>query len=116
LLARKAVTAGEPCYVGAEGPPAWGYPSLLVVESFCQSCGLLRAATGTADEPRDESKVPVVAKLAGLRFTGEAAPGDLLEHHVKAVFSGQTVVAGRVVVEVARVVAALAPLPSPRAP
>ena len=118
LLARKAVTAGEPCYAGAEGPPAWGYPSLLVVESFCQSCGLLRAATSTADEPRDESKVPVVAKLAGLRFTGEAAPGDLLEHHVKlvvrtgegAVFSGQTVVARRTVLQVGRVVAAVAAL------
>ncbi len=123
LLARKAVTVGEPCYADTDGSPTSSYPSLLVVESFCQSCGLLRAATGTAGEPRDETKVPVVAKLAGLRFTGEAAPGDLLEHYVKlvvrtgegAVFSGQTVVAGRVVLEVARVVAALAPLPSPRA-
>jgi 3-hydroxymyristoyl/3-hydroxydecanoyl-(acyl carrier protein) dehydratase len=103
LLARKAVTTGEPCY-----------PGTLIIESFCQACGLLRASSESASEPRDESKLPVVAKLAGLRFFGEAVPGDLLEHQVQlvvrtgdgAVFSGQTVVAGRVVLQVARVIAA----------
>ena len=118
LLARKAITTGEPCYAGAG--PTGSYPGTLIVESFCQACGLLRAATGPAGEPRDETKVPVVAKLAGLRLLGEAAPGDLLEHHVQlvvrtkegAVFSGQTVVAGRVVLQVGRVVAATTPLPS----
>jgi 3-hydroxyacyl-[acyl-carrier-protein] dehydratase len=118
LLARKAITTGEPCYAGAE--PTGSYPGILIVESFCQACGLLRAATGPAGEPRDETKVPVVAKLAGLRLLGEAAPGDLLDHHVQlvvrtkegAVFSGQTMVAGRVVLQVGRVVAATTPLPS----
>jgi 3-hydroxymyristoyl/3-hydroxydecanoyl-(acyl carrier protein) dehydratase len=117
LLARKAITVGEPCFAGAEDLPNRSYPGSLIVESFCQACGLLRAAT-SAGEPRDETKVPVVAKLAGLRFTGEAAPGDLLEHQVRlvvrtgegAVFSGQTVVAGRVVLQVGRVVAATTPL------
>ena len=118
LIARKAITPDEPCYASAEPILRWDYPRSLIVESFCQACGLLRAATGPAGEPRDETKVPVVAKLAGLRFTGDAAPGDLLEHRVQlvvrtgegAVFSGQTVVAGRVVLQVSRVVAALAQL------
>lgn len=122
LLARKAVTIGEPCFARADSPPAGNYPALLIVESFCQSCGLLRAATGPTGEPRDETKAPVVAKLAGLRLLGDAVPGDLLEHHVKlvvhtgdgAVFSGQTVVAGRVVLQVGRVVAATTPLSSLR--
>ena len=120
LVARKAVTTAEPCYASAEPTSTWSYPSLLIVESFCQACGLLRSATGPAGGPRDETKVPVVAKLAGLRFTGDAKPSDLLEHHVQlvvrtdegAVFSGQTVVAGRVVLQVARVVAARAQLSS----
>ena len=120
LIARKAVTAGEPCYASAKPTSTWSYPRSLVVESFCQACGLLRAARGSTDEPRDEAKVPVVAKLAGLRFTGDARPGDLVEHHVQlvirtgegAVFSGQTVVAGRVILQVARVVAARAELPA----
>jgi len=119
LVARKAITVNEPCFVGAK--PTGSYPSTLIVESFCQACGLLRAATGSADEPRDDTKVPVVAKLAGLRFFGEAAPGDLLEHQVQllvrtgegAVFSGQTMVAGRVVLQVVRVVAARALISSP---
>ena len=119
LIARKAVTTHEPCYASAEGLPTWIYPRSLIVESFCQACGLLRAATGPAGEPRDQTKVPVVAKLAGLRFTGDATPGDVLEHHVQlvvrtaqgAVFTGQSVVAGRVVMQVTRVVAALASLP-----
>lgn len=103
LLARRSIVANESC-------------NMLIVESFCQACGLLRAATGPAREPREGTKVPVVAKLAGLRFTGDAEPGDLLEHHVQlvvrtgegAVFSGQTTVAGRTVLRVGRVIAALA--------
>jgi 3-hydroxyacyl-[acyl-carrier-protein] dehydratase len=110
LFARKTILAHE------TGGAGGGYPDMLVVESFCQSCGLLRAATTPASDARDETKVPVVAKLAGLRLLGEAAAGDLLEHHVKmvvrtaegAVFSGHTAVAGRVVLQVDRVVAALA--------
>ena len=111
LLARKAITAGEPCY-----------PGTRVVESFCQACGLLRAASGSPSEPHDEAKLPVVAKLAGLGFLGEAVPGDLLEHQVQlvvrtvqgAVFSGRTVVAGRVVLQVDRVVAATTSISSSR--
>ena len=107
LLARKAITLDEPCY-----------PGTLMVESFCQACGLLRATSGSVGEPRDQTKLPVVAKLAGLRFLGDAVPGDLLEHQVQlvvrtgegAVFSGQSVVAGRVVLQLSRVVAATAPL------
>ena len=118
LIARKAISPDEPCYAGAEPTSNWHYPRSLILESFCQACGLLRAATGPDNEPHDETKVPVLAKLAGLRFTGDATLGDLLEHHVQlvvrtaqgAVFSGQTVVAGRVVLQVARVVAALATL------
>jgi 3-hydroxymyristoyl/3-hydroxydecanoyl-(acyl carrier protein) dehydratase len=119
LLAWKTIAATEPCFVGAGGVAAGAYPSMLIVESFCQSCGLLRAATVPAGEARDEGKAPVVAKLAGLRVLGEAGPGDRLEHQVElvvrtddgAVFAGYTAVAGRVVLEVKRVVAALAPVP-----
>jgi 3-hydroxyacyl-[acyl-carrier-protein] dehydratase len=103
LLAYRVLAPSEAC-------------NTRLAESFCQACGLLRAATGPASEPDDDTKVPVVAKLAGLRFTGDVAPGDLLEHRVQlvvrtgegAVFSGQTVVAGRAVLQVARVVAARA--------
>ena len=118
LLARKAVTLGERCYAGADGLSTWSYPPSLIIESFCQACGLLRGSATPAGERRDDTKVPVVAKLAGLRFIGDVVPGDLLEHHVRmvastpdgAVFSGQTVVARRTVMQVGRVVAAVAAL------
>lgn len=115
LLARRRVTATEPCFAG--GASVGAYPAMLVLESFCQSCGLLRAATAPPGEARDEGRAPVVAKLAGIHFLGEVAPGDLLEHNVKlvvrtddgAVFAGHTAAAGRVVIEVNRIVAALRP-------
>jgi 3-hydroxyacyl-[acyl-carrier-protein] dehydratase len=118
LRAFKTVTAAEPCFAGAGSPLAASYPRSLVVESFCQSCGLLRAAiTGPAGH-RDRTRVPVVAKLANLRFFGDAKAGDRLEHQVSldartpdgAVFSGQTAVSGRVIMQVDRVVAATTPI------
>jgi 3-hydroxymyristoyl/3-hydroxydecanoyl-(acyl carrier protein) dehydratase len=116
------VRGDEPCFTTLGSSPC-SYPSVLVLESFGQACGLLRAATGAPGEPRVEGKVPVAAKLAGVRFVGEVAPGEELEHHVDllvrtgegAVFGGTTVVAGRPVMEVRRVVAALAPSPAGRA-
>jgi 3-hydroxymyristoyl/3-hydroxydecanoyl-(acyl carrier protein) dehydratase len=119
LVGRKRIAIDEPCYARAEASStpssSAAYPASLIVESFCQSCGLLRAATAPAREQHD--KLPVVAKLANLRFGAAPGPGDTLEHHVRmisrlpegAVFSGQTVASGRVVLQVGRVIAALAP-------
>jgi 3-hydroxymyristoyl/3-hydroxydecanoyl-(acyl carrier protein) dehydratase len=115
LVAYKSVTSSEPCGPGS-------CPRSLVVESFCQSCGLLRAATAERSDRGDEAKVPVVAKLANLQFFGDAVAGDRLEHHVSlvartpdgAVFSGHTAVFGRVILQIERVVAAMAPISSPR--
>ncbi len=108
LLAHETIT----------GCASGDYPRSLVVESFCQSCGLLRAATAERQERSSEAKVPVVAKLANLRFVGDAVAGERLEHHVTlvartpdgAVFSGQTAASGRVILQVERVVAAMAPV------
>jgi 3-hydroxyacyl-[acyl-carrier-protein] dehydratase len=89
----------------------------LVVESFGQACGLLRAAS-TGAEGVEEGLAPVVAKLAGVRFVGDVLAGDLLEHAVEllvkteqgAVFCGQSTVAGKPILKVARIVAAHAPI------
>jgi 3-hydroxyacyl-[acyl-carrier-protein] dehydratase len=118
LRAFKTITAAEPCFADAGSPPTGSYPRSLVVESFCQSCGLLRAAIAAPADHRDQTRVPVVAKLANLRFFGDAALGDRVEHQVRldartpdgAVFSGQAAVSGRVIMRVERVVAATAPI------
>jgi len=120
LLARKAVTLEEPCYGSVVGSSDLRFPRSLIIESFCQACGLLRVSQTPAGEQAqaDLAKVRVVAKLAKMRFWGDAVAGDLLEHRIRitartpdgAVFSGQTVVAGRVILDVGRVVAAAAKL------
>jgi 3-hydroxyacyl-[acyl-carrier-protein] dehydratase len=120
LLARKGVTMKEPCYGSISGSSDLRYPPSLIVESFCQACGLLRVSQTPAGEQaqQDRGKVRVVAKLAKMRFFGDAVPGDLIEHRIRiaartpdgAVFSGQSVVADRVILDVGRVVAAAAKL------
>ncbi len=122
LLARKTLAADEACFGRSGGGGLATYPVTLVLESFCQACGLLRAANASEEASRDDREAPVVAKLAGLRVLGEACPGDTLEHHVEllvrsedgAVFAGHTTAGGRRVLEVARVVAAHARLAATR--
>ena len=122
LVARKAVTIDEPCYSAPGEFATFGYPASLLVESFVQACGILKASTSPAGEARDPSKVPVIAKLAKLRFPAEAQPGDVLEHRVRlaarmpdgAVFAGETVAGGRVVLQAERIVAATTQMPSAR--
>jgi len=118
LTGRKAITLNEPCYAAGD-PATWAYPATLIAESFCQASGLLKAASSPPGSVRDPSKVPVLARLVKLRFVGEVYPGEILEHRVKlaartpdgAVFSGESVAGGRVVMQVERVVAAAAPMP-----
>jgi len=120
LLARKTLAAGEACFGRKGGVGLATYPATLVLESFCQACGLLRAAGASDEASPDDREAPVVAKLAGLRVVGEVSPGDTLEHHVEllvrsedgAVFAGHTTAGGGRVLEVARVVAAHARLPA----
>lgn len=121
LVAQKAVTLAEPCY-GSAGiePTTFAYPATLVAESFCQACGVLKAASAPAGEAPDPSKVPVLARLVKLTFVGEALPGEVLEHRVTlaartpggAVFSGETVAGGRLIMTAERVVAATAQRPA----
>jgi len=116
LMSRKAVTLGERCYASPEALSSFAYPASLIAESFSQSCGLLRAGSAPPGERRDETRVPVIAKLAKMRFWSEALPGEVLEHRIRlaarmpdgAVFSGETVVGDRLIMQVERVVAATA--------
>jgi 3-hydroxymyristoyl/3-hydroxydecanoyl-(acyl carrier protein) dehydratase len=120
LVGHKLVTTTEPCY--DDGEAAGGYPASLVLESFCQACGLLRAAAAKAGDGRGEPTAPVVAKLAGVRVHGEAWPGERIDHHVElvvrapegAVFTGESRVGERVILVVSRVIASEAALASLR--
>ena len=120
LMSFKAVSFGERCYARAGPLSSFAYPATMIAESFCQSCGLLRAGSAPPGERRDETKLPVVAKLSRLRFASEVVPGEVLEHRLRlaarmpdgAVFSGETVVRSRLVMRAEKVVAAVTQAPT----
>lgn len=119
LTARKAVSGNEPWYRDlADDTPATGYayPPTLLVESWCQAAGLL-AASDPAGLDAPAGRVLLIGAMTGIRFTAEVFPGDLVEHRVRlvrsvgdtAIFEGESLVDGRTVLEVERVVVAMRP-------
>jgi 3-hydroxyacyl-[acyl-carrier-protein] dehydratase len=114
LVARKAVTASEPCYElvdDCEPASALAYPPMLMVESFCQAAGLLWAV----DTPVREDVVMLFGGMADIVFEGEVYPGEVMEHWVAldkiisdaAVFSGEIRVGSRRVATIGNVVVAV---------
>lgn len=99
LTATRTAVAGEP----------WG-PAPLV-ESWCQAAGVL-ALHGTEPAP---GRVLLLGAVHGAELAGAVAPGDVVEHRVtlsradpgSAVLTGESVVDGRVVLLVRRVVVAV---------
>ncbi|KJS54227.1 3-hydroxyacyl-ACP dehydratase FabZ family protein [Streptomyces rubellomurinus] len=119
ITAIKAVTCNEPWYaeLGPDTPPeGFGYPQSLLVESWCQSAGLL----GTWDDPNPDvlsGKVMLFGSMSGVQFHGQVLPGDVLEHRVRVsravgdtvIFEGESLVDGQPVLTVASVVVAMRP-------
>ncbi|MEU6479397.1 beta-hydroxyacyl-ACP dehydratase [Streptomyces sp. NPDC047017] len=119
LVAVKAVTVNEPWYqdlaAGADDEQH-AYPSVLLVESWCQAAGVLAAW----DQPNPDvlaGQVMLFGSIADVVFRRPVLPGDVLEHRVRLVralsdtviFEGEALVAGEPVLEVGRVVMALRP-------
>jgi 3-hydroxyacyl-[acyl-carrier-protein] dehydratase len=119
LVARKAVTANEPWYarLGAEAETAQhAYPSVLLVESWCQAAGLL--ATWHQPSPDALSgRVMLVASVTRARLRDTVMPGAVIEHRIRkvreldqaVVFDGESTVGGRVVLDIERIVMTLRP-------
>ncbi|SOD62590.1 3-hydroxyacyl-[acyl-carrier-protein] dehydratase [Streptomyces zhaozhouensis] len=119
LVARKAVTCNEPWYaaLGPEHPEsAFAYPQTLLVESWCQSAGVL----ATWESPNPDvltGQVMLFGGMSGVVFHGPVLPGDVVEHEVllsrslgdTLIFEGVSTVAGEPVLTVERVVMALRP-------
>ena len=118
IRAAKAVTLDEPAYArtrrGAARAASQGYPTSLVIESFCQTAGILFMESGLGGyDPHRH--VLLFGALAGCRVTGAAFPGDVLTHHARivkafsdsAVFAGEVAVDGRPVLTVDQVVMAV---------
>lgn len=119
LTAFKAITCNEPWYQDvAEGSPeeAYAYPSVLLVESWCQAAGIL-AAWDTPNPDVLSGQVMLFGGISGVHFHDQVFPGDVLEHRVRllralsdtVIFEGETLVTGKTVVEIGRVVMAMRP-------
>ncbi|GAB3237989.1 3-hydroxyacyl-ACP dehydratase FabZ [Glycomyces halotolerans] len=113
LTALKAVTGNEPWYAGGE---ATAYPTVLLIESWCQAAGVLVAR----DEPDPsvlDGKVMLFGGMSGVEVRGDAVPGDVLTHRVEllrdlgdtVLCGGDTTVDGRCVLSVDRIVMAMRP-------
>ncbi|HZN18968.1 MAG TPA: beta-hydroxyacyl-ACP dehydratase [Micromonosporaceae bacterium] len=110
LTAQKAVTCAEPCYQSLpdDAPESrYDYPSMLLLESWCQSAGIL----AVAGEPCPAGVVLMFGRMSGVRFTGRVRPGDVVDHRARqvramagtTVLTGESLVAGAVVMEVGSV-------------
>lgn len=114
LVARKALTANEPWYarLGAESRTTpHAYPSVLLVESWCQAAGLL----ASWDVPSPDvlcGQVMLVVSVTGARLHDTVMPGAVMEHRIRkvrdldqaSVFEGESTVDGRIVLGMERVV------------
>ncbi|MGY0070581.1 3-hydroxyacyl-ACP dehydratase FabZ family protein [Streptomyces sp. QTS137] len=119
LTALKAVTCNEPWYanLGPDTPEeGFGYPKSLMVESWCQSAGLL----ATWDAPNPDvltGQVMLFGGMTGVEFHRTVLPGDVMEHRVLAgrrvddtvMFEGESLVDGKTVMTVGRIVMAFRP-------
>jgi 3-hydroxyacyl-[acyl-carrier-protein] dehydratase len=99
ITARKAVSANELFHRSL--PTTAGFPWSLMIESWCQSAGILVAA----DDPNPDVLIGDVMLFGGMRgidFHRSAHPGDVLVHHAvlersvdgTAVMSGRTLIDG----------------------
>ncbi|MEE1784244.1 beta-hydroxyacyl-ACP dehydratase [Streptomyces sp. SP17BM10] len=119
LTALKAVTCNEPWYeeLGADTPAEdFAYPPSLLVESWCQSAGVL----ATWDDPNPDvlsGQVMLFGGMTGVEFHRPVLPGEVLEHVVRldrrvddtVLFEGGTRSAGEPVMTVGRIVMAFRP-------
>lgn len=116
ITALKAITLNEPCYAAVDtGAATYAYPSSLLIESWCQTAGILIAGDG--DLGRSNDLVPLFGSIAGIRLGMPVHPGDLVRHEVTiermlsttGVVSGRSLVDGDVALTVDQVVVALRP-------
>ncbi len=117
IVAIKNISRNEPCFAAAgERDDACAYPPSLIIESFCQSAGVLQVLSNRQSGDADE-QVMLFGSMSEIEFHDHAYAGDTLVHHVQlettlsdaAVFSGEVRICDRVIVTVGRVVVALRP-------
>ena len=114
LTAFKAVSMAEWSLAGR--PTTTPYPWPLVVESWCQSAGVL-AAWERPNPDVLSGQVMLFGGISGLVLGDPARPGDVLVHHVQLIkdlgdvvmMAGHSTAGGRTVMSVERITMAMRP-------
>jgi 3-hydroxyacyl-[acyl-carrier-protein] dehydratase len=126
VAAIKNISRSEPCFdrLGPDaGDEAYAYPASLIIESFCQSAGILKILSDREQAPAADS-VMLFGSMSNVRFHGDAFAGERLTHEVRldaaltdaAVFSGEVRSGERLVATIERVVVAVRPASAVGAP
>lgn len=111
VRAVKAVTRAEPWLTDGDALPA-----VLLIESWCQSAGLL----ATWDDPNPDvraGQVMLFASITDIRLGDPVGPGSLVVHEAEVVrdfgdtlvFAGRATCDGRTVLEVGSITVAFRP-------
>ncbi|WP_369390558.1 3-hydroxyacyl-ACP dehydratase FabZ family protein [Streptomyces sp. CG1] len=116
LTAVKAVTCNEPWYADVADDADHAYPVSLLVESWCQSAGVLATWQRITAAER-EGLVMLFGSISGIEVHGRAVPGSLIEHrvrHVRSVgttliFEGESLLDGRPLLTVGSIVITMRP-------
>ncbi|MFB8237915.1 3-hydroxyacyl-ACP dehydratase FabZ family protein [Kitasatospora purpeofusca] len=100
ITAVKAVSCNEPWYREAADDADFGYPQVLLMESWCQAAGLL----ATWEDPDPDvltGRVMLFGGVSGVEYHRPALPGDLLEHRATVVraLADTLIITGRSLVD-----------------
>ncbi|MHB8455163.1 MAG: 3-hydroxyacyl-ACP dehydratase FabZ family protein [Acidiferrobacterales bacterium] len=122
IVARKNVTGNEGCFsylTDTADAQSHAYPSVLIIESFCQVAGILSMWShyqGSSAPATD--RIVLFGAIAGCRFLdANIFPGDTLEHRVhverdlgeSAICGGSVWVGERQVAQIEQIVAVYRP-------
>lgn len=119
LAATKAVTCNEPWFqeIPDDAPAsAYAYPVPLLIESWCQSAGIL-ALWGRDQPPDPETEVMLFGSISDVEVGRPVIPGDVLTHQVRLtrtvgetiVFEGECRVGSELVLAISSIVVTTRP-------
>lgn len=119
LVATKAISCNEPWFqdIPDDAPEsAYAYPVPLVIESWCQSAGIL-ALWGRDEPPNPDTEVMLFGAISDVEVHRSVFPGDILTHRVRLtrtigetiVFEGECLIGSETVLDIASIVVTTRP-------
>lgn len=116
IVAIKNISRNEPWFARLDPDTPCAYPPSLIIESFCQSAGILQVLSERETNAVGE-QVMLFGSMSHVQIHSAALAGETLIHDARletamsdaAVFSGEVRTRDRLIATVGRVVVALRP-------